>query len=105
MPRSRPPSCWRCWAPVAVSWPSPGGGAGRGPDEAAVSAAELRAVLAAGGDQLPERRDAQWRWPLPPAASETVETVSAAELTRLAAAAAGTLREVSAGGLAGRAVG
>jgi hypothetical protein len=79
--------------------------AGRGPDDATVSAAELLAVLAGGGDQLPERRDAQWRWPLPPPASETVETVSAAELTRLAAAAAGTLREVSAGGLAGRTVG
>jgi len=79
--------------------------AGRGPDDATVSAAELLAVLAEGGDRLPSVRDAQWRWPLPPAASETVETVSAAELTRLAAAAAGTLREVSAGGLAGRAVG
>jgi hypothetical protein len=79
--------------------------AGRGPDDATVSASELLSVLAKGGDQLPERRDAQWRWPLPPAASETVETVSAAELTRLATAAAGTLREVSAGGLAGRAVG
>lgn len=79
--------------------------AGRGPDDATVSAASLLAVLASGGDTLPERRDAQWRWPLPPPASETVETVSAAELTRLAAAAAGTLREVSAGGLAGRSVG
>jgi hypothetical protein len=79
--------------------------AGRGPDDATVSASELLAVLAKGGDQLPGRRDAQWRWPLPPPASETVETVSAVELTRLAAAAAGTLREVSAGGLAGRTVG
>ena len=60
--------------------------AGRGPDDATVSAAELLAVLAEGGDRLPSVRDAQWRWPLPPAASETVETVSA-------------------GGLAGRAVG
>jgi hypothetical protein len=79
--------------------------AGRGPDDATVSAAELLAVLAEGGERLPALRDAQWRWPLPPAASETVETVSAAELTRLAAAAAGTLREVSSGGLAGRTVG
>jgi hypothetical protein len=79
--------------------------AGRGPDDATVSAAELLAVLAAGGDRLPERRDAQWRWPLPPPAGATVESVAAAELTRLAAAAAGTLRAVSADGLGGRAVG
>lgn len=79
--------------------------AGRGPDDATVSAAELLAVLARGGDELPSRRDADWRWPLPPAAADTVETVSASELARLAAAAAGTLREVSAGGLAGRSVG
>ncbi|MEU4239964.1 hypothetical protein [Actinoplanes sp. NPDC026619] len=79
--------------------------AGRGPDDATVSASELLSVLAGGGDRLPELRDAQWRWPLPPPASETVESVSASELTRLAAAAAGTLREVTAGGLSGRAVG
>jgi hypothetical protein len=79
--------------------------AGRGPDDATVSASELLSELAKGGDRLPALRDAQWRWPLPPSAGETVESVSAAELTRLAAAAAGTLREVTAGGLAGRAVG
>jgi hypothetical protein len=79
--------------------------AGRGPDDATVSAAELLAVLAGGGDRLPEGRDAQWRWPLPPAASETVESVAGAELSRLAAAAAGTLREVATGGLGGRQVG
>ena len=79
--------------------------AGQGPADATVAAAELLAVLARGGDELPVRRDAQWRWPLPPAGGETVESVSGAELTRLAAAAAGTLREVSAGGLAGRSVG
>lgn len=79
--------------------------AGRGPDDATVSAAELLDVLAGGGDQLPARRDARWRWPLPPPASETVESVAGAELTRLAAAAAGTLREVAAGGLGGRRVG
>src|SRR5262249_13908798 len=75
--------------------------AGRGPDDATVSAAELLAVLAEGGDSLPALRDAQWRWPLPPPAGETVESVSGAELSRLAAAAAGTLREVAAGGLGG----
>ena len=79
--------------------------AGHGPEDATVSAAELLAVLAKGGDRLPDRRDAQWRWPLPPARGETVESVTRAELSRLAAAAAVTLREVEAGGLSGRAVG
>jgi hypothetical protein len=79
--------------------------AGRGPEDATVAASELLAVLAAGGQDLPTLRDAQWRWPLPPPAAETVERVSAAELANLAAAAAGTLREVSAGALGGRQVG
>ncbi|MGK5681301.1 hypothetical protein [Actinoplanes sp. URMC 104] len=79
--------------------------AGHGPEDATVSAAELLGVLARGGDELPARRDAQWRWPLPPPGGETVESVSGAELSRLAEAAAGTLREVSSAGLAGRSVG
>lgn len=79
--------------------------AGPGPGDATVTASELLAVLAAGGDTLPQRRDVQWRWPLPPAASRAVETVSAGELERLAAAAAGTLREISTSGMSGRAVG
>ncbi len=79
--------------------------AGPGPGDATVSAAELLGVLSGGGAELPARRDAQWRWPLPPSGGVAVERVAAAELNRLAAAAAGTLREVTAGGLAGRAVG
>ncbi|MFC3992271.1 serine/threonine-protein kinase [Actinoplanes siamensis] len=79
--------------------------AGPGPGDATVSAAELLAVLATGGERLPERRDTRWRWALPPALSTAVESISGTELVRLAAAAAGTLREVTAGGLAGRAVG
>ncbi|MFI5496910.1 hypothetical protein [Actinoplanes sp. NPDC051859] len=79
--------------------------AGPGPGDATVSADELLAALAAGNDELPARRDADWRWPLPPARVQAVESVAAAELTRLAAAAAGTLREVTAGGLSGRSVG
>ncbi|MDT5040212.1 MAG: hypothetical protein QOE51_1197 [Actinoplanes sp.] len=79
--------------------------AGAGPGDATVSAAELLAVLARGGAELPPLRDALWRWPLPPAGTEVVESVAAAELARLAEAAAGTLREVTAGGLGGRAVG
>jgi hypothetical protein len=79
--------------------------AGPGPGDATVAAADLLATLADGRDTLPARRDGDWRWPLPPAGGTVVETVAAAELTRLADAAAGTLREVSAGGLGGRAVG
>jgi hypothetical protein len=79
--------------------------AGSGPIDATVSAADLLAALARDDEALPARRDEQWRWPLPPTGARAVESVAAAELTRLAAAAAGTLREVSAGGLAGRAVG
>lgn len=79
--------------------------AGPGPGDATVPAADLLAALARNGPELPARRDADWRWPLPPARSTTVESVAAAELSRLAEAAAGTLREVTAGGLAGRAVG
>jgi hypothetical protein len=78
---------------------------GPGPGDATVAARELLATLASGGTGLPARRDAAWRWPLPPATSQVVESVAAAELGRLAEAAAGTLREVTEGGLAGRAVG
>jgi hypothetical protein len=92
---------------TAVGDPA-GGGDGSAvpaPADVTVSAAELLAVLARGGEALPARRDEQWRWPLPPAGGQAVESVAAAEITRLAGAAAGTLRAVTAGGLAGRAVG
>ncbi len=79
--------------------------AGTGPGDATVSAADLLNVLSGGGTELPTRHDAQWRWPLPPSDGVAVERVATSELRRLAAAAAGTLREVTAGGLAGRAVG
>jgi hypothetical protein len=79
--------------------------AGDGPGDVTVSAAELLEVLAGDGQALPARRDADWRWPLPSAGGVAVETVTTSELNRLAAAAAGTLREVAAGGLAGRAIG
>jgi hypothetical protein len=79
--------------------------AGAGPGDATVSAAALLSALAGGRAELPPRRDAAWRWPLPPAGVQVVESVAAAELARLAEAAAGTLREVAEGGLAGRSVG
>ncbi|AGZ39769.1 hypothetical protein [Actinoplanes friuliensis] len=79
--------------------------AGPGPGDVTVAAADLLAALAEKSPELPSRRDSEWRWPLPPARSTAVESVAAGELSRLATAAAGTLREVTAGGLAGRAVG
>ncbi|PZF97235.1 hypothetical protein C1I99_15985 [Micromonospora deserti] len=79
--------------------------AGAGPGDATVAAGELLAELAAGSGTLPGRRDAQWRWPLPPAASRRVETVPAGEVRRIAEAAAGTLRSAAAHGVGGRAVG
>jgi hypothetical protein len=79
--------------------------AGAGPDDATVSAADLLKALESAGDLvLPARRDAEWRWPLPPAAGRVVERLPAAELQRIAAAAAGTLRAAAAEGVGGRPV-
>ncbi|MEU4474234.1 hypothetical protein [Micromonospora sp. NPDC023888] len=74
-------------------------------EDVTVAAAELLAELERGGPARPVRRDAQWRWPLPPARSRTVEALPVAELRRIADAAAGTLRTASEQGVAGRAVG
>ncbi|MEV4390198.1 hypothetical protein AB0J68_31570, partial [Micromonospora sp. NPDC049580] len=81
--------------------PAPARAAG----DVTVGAADLLAELERGGATLPARRDAQWRWPLPPARSESVEVLPAVELRRIADAAAGTLRTASEQGVAGRAVG
>ncbi|MEV6814757.1 hypothetical protein [Micromonospora sp. NPDC051296] len=88
------------WGVLAVRT-VPGAGAG----DVTVAAGELLAELAAGGAALPARQDARWRWALPPTASRPVETLPGGELRRLAEAAAGTLREAAAHGVAGRAVG
>lgn len=78
---------------------------GPGPGDVTVAAADLLAELSRGGTALPARCDARWRWPLPPSAGRVVETLPAAELRRVAAAAAGTLRAAATRGVAGRAVG
>jgi len=67
-----------------------------------VGAADL---LAAEPGRLPPRRDREWRWPLPPHPGEALEEIPARKLAAVAAAAAGTLREVAETGLAGRPVG
>ncbi|MER7169679.1 hypothetical protein ABT336_26965 [Micromonospora sp. NPDC000207] len=79
--------------------------AGTGPADATVAAGELLAALENRRTELPARRDAQWRWPLPPTGSRAVETLPAAEVRRIADAAAGTLRTAAAHGVGGRAVG
>jgi hypothetical protein len=71
-----------------------------GEDVTVEAAALLRAT-----DRLPPRQDARWHWPLPPAAGTVLETLPAAVVRKVAAAAASTLRQVSKEGLAGRAVG
>ncbi|GIH20236.1 hypothetical protein [Rugosimonospora africana] len=57
-----------------------------------VPAAALLDRLSAGRDDLPGRRDGDWRWPVPAVPGTAVETVPAADLVRLGAAAAATLR-------------
>ncbi|MEV1289694.1 hypothetical protein [Micromonospora sp. NPDC049679] len=79
--------------------------AGDGPGDVTVSGAELLAEVSRGDGALPARRDQEWRWPLPPAAGRVVETLRAAELWQVAAAAAGTLRTAATEGVGGRAVG
>jgi hypothetical protein len=69
-----------------------------------VRASELLAAVGAGRD-LPAPRDADWRWPLPPPAAVDVEEVPAAEILRIAAAAADTARAALGSGVDGRAVG
>jgi hypothetical protein len=88
--------------------------AGSGPADATVSAAALLAEVGRGGagtgpeeggTALPGRRDGEWRWPLPPRGAQVVENLPATELRRIAAAAAGALREASTQGVGGRAIG
>lgn len=79
---------------------------GPGPGDVTVAAADLLTEVAGGGTRLPPRRDEQWRWALPPSDGQVVvETVAAAEIRRLAAAAADTLRAAAEGGVGGRRVG
>jgi hypothetical protein len=65
---------------------------GPGPGEATVAAADLLAGLAGGRAELPARRDADWRWPVPPDPGRAVERISGGELIRVGKAAAGALR-------------
>jgi hypothetical protein len=79
---------------------------GPGPGDATVAAGDLLAELDRGGDRLPNRRDVDWRWPLPPdRPARVIERIPTADVLRIAASAAGTLRAATSEGVAGRAVG
>jgi hypothetical protein len=69
------------------------------PSDVTVGAAALLA-----GDPV-SPRDPDWRWQLPPSPGDVLEEIPAQRLREVAAAAAGTLREVTETGLDGRAVG
>ncbi|WBB66838.1 hypothetical protein [Micromonospora sp. WMMD812] len=90
---------WQVLVVRTVAGPGPRAG------DVSVAAAELLAELERSGPALPPRRDAQWRWPLPPSVSRPVEALPAVELWRIAHAAAGALRDATEHGVAGRAVG
>ncbi|RLP91739.1 hypothetical protein EAD98_23040, partial [Micromonospora sp. CV4] len=66
------------WQVLVVRTVDGGPGDGASTD-VTVAAPELLAELERGGSALPARRDAQWRWPLPPARSRPVEALPAAE--------------------------
>ncbi len=75
------------------------------PADATLRAADLLDAFDTGSPGLPQRYDAQWRWPLPPEPGSVLERIPAAEVHRLAAAAAGTLRVASTVGVHGRGAG
>lgn len=72
--------------------------------DATVRAADLLAGLAT-AVALPARQDSAWRWPLPPGRGRTVERLPAAEVRRVALAAAGTVQTAATVGIGGRPVG
>lgn len=61
-------------------------------EDATVGVADLMATLAREGRPAPLRRDTAWRGQLPPDSGEVLEEVPAADVRRIAAAAADTLR-------------
>ncbi|WP_433209933.1 hypothetical protein ACQP00_46325 [Dactylosporangium sp. CS-047395] len=56
-------------------------------------------------DRVPTSRDTDWRWSLPPLPGTVVERIPAADVLRVGAAAAATLRTAATEGVGGRPVG
>jgi hypothetical protein len=75
---------------------------GRVDGDHTVLARELLTCL--DGD-LPTLRDSEWRWSIPGDAGTVVERIPGADVRRVGAAAAATLRTAAAEGVGGRAVG
>jgi hypothetical protein len=75
------------------------------PTDITVQAADLAQALAGGELGGLTRRDEAWRWPVPTSPGQAVEHIPVAEIRRLAAAAARTVRQAMAEGVNGRAVG
>jgi len=61
--------------------------------DATVGANDLLTTLTTDSDDLPSRRDADWRWSLPPASALSVDTIPARVLADTARAAATVMRE------------
>ncbi|MDG6102088.1 hypothetical protein Daura_44855 [Dactylosporangium aurantiacum] len=64
-----------------------------------------RELLTSLDGDLPTLRDDQWRWSIPGDPGTVVERIPAADIRRVGAAAADTLRTAAAEGVGGRAVG
>jgi hypothetical protein len=73
--------------------------------DSTVGAAELLDTLSDDFPRSIRRRDEAWHWPLPPARSEVVERIPAAEIAAVARAASQTLRVAVAQGVGGRRLG
>ncbi|WP_433050755.1 hypothetical protein [Dactylosporangium sp. CS-033363] len=64
-----------------------------------------RELLGPVDERVPTSRDTDWRWSLPPLPGTVVERIPAADVLRVGAAAAATLRTAAAEGVGGRPVG
>jgi hypothetical protein len=76
------------------------------PDDRTVRADALLTSLGTGpAGPPPAGRDTDWRWPLPQLPGRVVERLPVAEVVRISAAAAATIRTASEQGIGGRVVG
>jgi hypothetical protein len=78
---------------------------GRGPGDVTVEASALLAYLDGAVAGEPVRRDAAWHWSIPSRYGHVVESIPAAEIRRVAAAASRTLRSAVRHGVGGRVAG